>query len=87
MLQGDEEEHAVLLCNYFLHMGKKAWIAQGTAIPEGPTSYVVTGENDGYWIWNPSTGEHYSQFDSYCPLKIVACIINQDNVSETISKK
>ena len=21
MLQGDDEEHAVLLCNYFLHLG------------------------------------------------------------------
>jgi len=24
----------VLLCNYFLSMGKKAWLTIGTAIPE-----------------------------------------------------
>lgn len=35
MLAGDEEEHAVLLCNYFLYMGKKAWVALGMGIPEG----------------------------------------------------
>lgn len=34
LLAGDEEEHAVLLCNYFLSMGKKAWLIIGTAIPE-----------------------------------------------------
>eukprot|EP00061_Rhincodon_typus_P015223 g42781.t1 len=34
LLAGDEEEHAVLLCNYFLAMGKKAWLVIGTAIPE-----------------------------------------------------
>ena len=35
MLGGDEEEHAVLLCNYFLYIGQKAWIILGHAIPEG----------------------------------------------------
>ena len=32
MLVEDEEEHAVLLCNYFLG---KVWVVLGTAIPEG----------------------------------------------------
>lgn len=35
MLAGDEEEHAVLLCNYFLWLGKKSWLVIGTGIPEG----------------------------------------------------
>lgn len=35
MLSGDEEEHAVLLCNYFLFMGQQAWVVLGTGIPEG----------------------------------------------------
>lgn len=34
LLAGDEEEHAVLLCNYFLSMGKRAWLIIGIAIPE-----------------------------------------------------
>jgi len=29
MLQGDEEEHAVLLTNYFLSIDKKAWLLLG----------------------------------------------------------
>jgi coiled-coil and C2 domain-containing protein 2A len=58
MLAGDEEEHAVLLCNYFLWLGKKAWLVIGTGIPEGKIylhattcnpisltqSYFITGQ-------------------------------------------
>ena len=35
MLGGDEEEHAVLLHNYFLHCGWRAWVVLGHAIAEG----------------------------------------------------
>lgn len=35
MLGGDEEEHALLLCNYFLFFGFKAWVVLGHAVPEG----------------------------------------------------
>ncbi len=35
MLAGDEEEHALLLCNYLLHCGLEAWVVMGHAIPEG----------------------------------------------------
>ncbi|KAK3518815.1 hypothetical protein QTP70_014874 [Hemibagrus guttatus] len=80
LLAGDEEEHAVLLCNYFLSMGKKAWLIIGTAIPEGPTAYVLTQEQNRYVIWNPSTGQYYGQYDTFCPLQTVGCLINADNV-------
>ncbi|MEE6462446.1 hypothetical protein FKM82_001600 [Ascaphus truei] len=80
LLSGDEEEHAVLLCNYFLAMGKKAWLIIGNAIPEGPTSHVLTLEQNHYIIWNPSNGRFYSQYDSFCPLQSVGCLINADNI-------
>ncbi|XP_053560101.1 coiled-coil and C2 domain-containing protein 2A [Bombina bombina] len=80
LLAGDEEEHAVLLCNYFLAMGKKAWLIIGNAIPEGPTSYVLTLEQSQYIIWNPSTGRCYGQFDTFCPLQNIGCLINADNI-------
>ncbi|KAJ3599816.1 hypothetical protein NHX12_033770, partial [Muraenolepis orangiensis] len=75
LLAGDEEEHAVLLCNYFLFMGKKAWLIIGTAIPEGPTVYVLTHEQSCYLIWNPSSGQHYGQYDTFCPLQAVGCLV------------
>ncbi|KAM9328928.1 coiled-coil and C2 domain-containing protein 2A [Gastrophryne carolinensis] len=80
LLAGDEEEHAVLLCNYFLAMGKKAWLIIGHAIPEGPTAYVLTLERNQYIIWNPSSGRFYGQYDTFCPLQSVGCLINADNI-------
>uniref|UniRef100_A0A3B3VBJ1 Coiled-coil and C2 domain containing 2A n=1 Tax=Poecilia latipinna TaxID=48699 RepID=A0A3B3VBJ1_9TELE len=76
----DEQEHAVLLCNYFLFLGKKAWLIIGTAIPEGPTAYVLTHEQSGYFIWNPSSGQFYEKGDTFCPLQTVGCLVNSDNV-------
>uniref|UniRef100_A0A8D1FGC2 C2 domain-containing protein n=1 Tax=Sus scrofa TaxID=9823 RepID=A0A8D1FGC2_PIG len=80
LLAGDEEEHAVLLCNYFLSLGKKAWLVMGNAIPEGPTAYVLTQEQSHYLIWNPCSGHFYGQFDTFCPLKSVGCLIGPDNI-------
>ncbi|XP_070118751.1 coiled-coil and C2 domain-containing protein 2A isoform X3 [Equus caballus] len=80
LLAGDEEEHAVLLCNYFLSLGKKAWLMMGNAIPEGPTAYVLTREQSHYLIWNPCSGHFYGQFDTFCPLKSVGCLIGPDNI-------
>ncbi|KAL6107585.1 cc2d2a [Pungitius sinensis] len=80
LLAGDEEEHAVLLCNYFLSMGRKAWLMIGTAIPEGPTAYVLTLEQNRYLIWNPSSGQFYRQYDTFCPLTVVGCLVNDKNV-------
>ncbi|KFO25778.1 Coiled-coil and C2 domain-containing protein 2A [Fukomys damarensis] len=80
LLAGDEEEHAVLLCNYFLFLGKKAWLVMGNAIPEGPTAYVLTWEQNHYLIWNPCSGHFYGQFDTFCPLKSVSCLIGPDNI-------
>ncbi|XP_071964631.1 coiled-coil and C2 domain-containing protein 2A-like isoform X2 [Antedon mediterranea] len=80
MLQGDEEEHAVLLCNYFLQMGKRSWVIKGSAIPEGSTVYVLSADDDGYKIWNPSTGEWYDKSDTFCPLKSVTALMNNDNI-------
>ncbi|XP_075901549.1 coiled-coil and C2 domain-containing protein 2A isoform X3 [Nelusetta ayraudi] len=80
LLAGDEEEHAVLLCNYFLFMGKRAWLIIGTAIPEGPTAYVLTYEQSCYLIWNPSSGQRYGQYDTFCPLQAVGGLVSADNV-------
>lgn len=80
MLAGDEEEHAVLLTNLFLGLGKKAWLLLGSAIPEGTTAYVLTEESDGFYIWNSSTGRRFPVLDNYCPLQSVGCLVNNENI-------
>lgn len=85
MLTGDEEEHAILLCNFFLHLGKKAMLLLGSGIPEGPTAYVVTWEKDkDIWVWNASTGDHFSVQDNRNPLHSVGCLVNAENVSNSL---
>ncbi|KAH8030112.1 hypothetical protein HPB51_006544 [Rhipicephalus microplus] len=75
VLTGDEEEHALLLCNYFLHLGAEAYLLLGSGIPEGQTAYVLTRNasrgrdgrahlerRDGALIWaNVQKHEHPSR--------------------------
>ncbi|XP_078257188.1 coiled-coil and C2 domain-containing protein 2A isoform X3 [Rhinoraja longicauda] len=86
LLAGDEEEHAVLLCNYFLALGKKAWLVIGTAIPEGPTAYVLSYDHNQFVIWNSATGQYYGQFDAFCPLQSVSCLVSAENVWFNVQK-
>ena len=62
MLKGDEEEHAVLLLNYFLHLGKEAYLVLGNAIPEGNTAYVLTVESATAVSWTFLLLETYCYF-------------------------
>ncbi|XP_067144045.1 coiled-coil and C2 domain-containing protein 2A-like isoform X2 [Centruroides vittatus] len=87
MLMGDEEEHAVLLCNYFLHIKIRAMLLLGSAIPEGLTSYVITWDDkDNIWVWNASLGQRFNIQDSYSPLRHVYCLISSDNIWANIQK-
>ncbi|OQR72459.1 hypothetical protein BIW11_01302 [Tropilaelaps mercedesae] len=84
VLVGDEEEHALLLCNYFLFCGVNAYILLGNGIPEGATAYVITVNNAATGlddrIWNAVTGRSYALSDVNSPLQSVGCVISKDNV-------
>ncbi|OAF71700.1 Coiled-coil and C2 domain-containing protein 2A [Intoshia linei] len=81
MLQGDDEEHALLLLAYFKYIEIECWLLMCNAIPEGKTAYVLTYDKKGaYTIWNPNTGENFSHNDPYCPVQIVGCLINHENI-------
>ncbi|XP_029832757.4 coiled-coil and C2 domain-containing protein 2A [Ixodes scapularis] len=88
VLVGDEEEHAILLCNFFLHLGKEAYLLLGTGIPEGQTAYVLTreGHSGGVSIWNAVTGKRYSATDSYGPLQNIGCLVGRDNIWANVQK-
>ncbi|KAM4852779.1 protein CC2D2B isoform 3-T3 [Thomomys bottae] len=77
---GNREEHAILLCNFFLYFGKEALVLLGTSVLEGHVAYVLTQETDEYLLWNPSTGQCHKQFDPFCPLQSVDCLFNDKNV-------
>uniref|UniRef100_A0A8C6ZXA7 Coiled-coil and C2 domain containing 2B n=1 Tax=Neovison vison TaxID=452646 RepID=A0A8C6ZXA7_NEOVI len=77
---GNKEEHAILLCNFFLYFGKKALVLLGTSMLEGPVAYVLTQETDEFLLWNPLTGQCHKQFDPFCPLQSVDCLFDDGNV-------
>ena len=80
MLAGDEEEHAILLCNYFLYMGIDSYIIKGIGIPEGETCYVLTKQLEGNVLWNPSTGDYHPQSRPYHSLVSVHFCFNNENI-------
>nr|XP_016851393.1 PREDICTED: protein CC2D2B isoform X2 [Anolis carolinensis] len=47
---------------------------------EGKVAYVASQENGEFFLWNPLSGQCYKQFDAFCPLQSVDCLINQENV-------
>lgn len=87
MLTGDEEEHAVLLTNFFLYLGKIAFLLLGSGIPEGDTCYVLTYEDSGTWlVWNPSTAQCFGARDAFSPLSAVYMLVNQENIWANVQK-
>ncbi|KAG8187652.1 hypothetical protein JTE90_005504 [Oedothorax gibbosus] len=87
LLTGDEEEHALLLCSFFLHLGKRSMLLLGSGVPEGPTAYVATwGEGGEVDVWNASSGEHFGVSDNHCPLQSVGCLIGPENVWANIQR-
>ncbi|KFO34685.1 Protein CC2D2B [Fukomys damarensis] len=77
---GNKEEHAILLCNFFLYFGKKASVLLGTSLLEGHVAYVLTQETNECLLWNPSTGQCHKQFDPFCPLQSIDCLFDDRNV-------
>lgn len=86
MRAGDWEEHAILLCNYFLFMKREAWVVLGSGI-EGDMAYVLVKSDNiasPYLLYDPCSGESYSLNDLMCPLKDIGSVFNQTNVTYLI---
>ena len=80
-LSGCEVDHSLLLCNYFTSLGKKTYLVLGRGVPEGPTTYVLTAEDNGAnWLWNSVTGERFGTVENFCPLTAVTAVVNEQNV-------
>jgi len=81
---GDWEEHAILLCNFFLFFQMQAYIVAGRGIPEGRTYYVMVRESDGrttkVTFWNASTGRSFKSTDIHSSLREIDYVFNATNV-------
>lgn len=98
---GDEAEHAILLCNYFLNMGIPSFVIVGRGIPQGKLAFVLTVDSpfgsrelgkqpqtmSKYAFFNPLTGMKYLPYDSHCPLKEVGCVFNDKNIWANVQQE
>ena len=80
LLAGDSEEHAILLCNYLLALGKDAFVVIGSASPEGDTTWVMIRDGRKCLLLNPCSGQQFSSTDPQCPLRSIGTIFNDKNI-------
>jgi coiled-coil and C2 domain-containing protein 2A len=87
---GDSEEHALLLCNLFLGIGKKAYVVIGDQMPEGEVYYVLTRDGPDIKLWDANRNMVYARDPdprgarteplSACPLLTVGCVFDDNNL-------
>ncbi|KAI0983834.1 hypothetical protein GJ496_006756 [Pomphorhynchus laevis] len=81
---GDTFDHALLLLNYFLAIGKKAWIVVGFSVPVGISAKVLTIEHMpfafGYVIWDTVTGQWESTTNKDSQMQTIDIVINNENI-------
>ena len=90
LLAGDWEEHAVLLCNYFLWLERSrdskasVYVALGRAVPQGSCCFVVRIAKPGATpeIWNPTTGQRFAAKDRDAPLKSIHALLGMSDASD-----
>lgn len=80
MNAGDDEEHALLLCNYFKYIGLDAYIILGLDCINGKTTFVATKEGNKITLYDPMSGLSWHYKDRDCTLYSIGMIFNDDNI-------
>ncbi|KAI9143539.1 hypothetical protein BKA69DRAFT_79855 [Paraphysoderma sedebokerense] len=85
---GGAPEHAILLTNYLVYLGKNAFVVLGHGNPDGRTAYVlVLEENNIESVFiNPLNGDIYELRDPHCPLTSIGCVFNSANIYANIQR-
>lgn len=84
---GDDEEHALLLCNYFKYIGIDAYVVLGYDYINGKTAFVATKEANKITLYDPLSGLKWSTKDRDCLLYSVGMIFNDENVWANIQNE
>jgi coiled-coil and C2 domain-containing protein 2A len=87
MNSGDEEEHAVLLCNMLKHRGIDAYVVLGYDLLNGTTAFVLTRVAGKQTLYDPLTGSYWAAGDRFCSLHNVGIVFNDHNVWANIQEK
>jgi len=77
---GDEEEHAVLLCNYLKYIGRDSYVVLGYDFFSGNASYVLTISNNGPILISPLNGKVTLATDINCDMFSIGVVFNENNI-------
>ncbi|KAH0791657.1 coiled-coil and C2 domain-containing protein 2A isoform X2 [Histomonas meleagridis] len=77
---GDEEEHALLLCNTFKSIGLDSYVALGYDLINGKHAFVITKESGRITLWDPIMGRCWNSKDRFCSFYNIGIIFNEENV-------
>lgn len=80
ILSVSPKDLGVLLTCYYLSLQFRAYLILGCDLLNGDTTFVLTKENDGFYLIDPFSGKKYLSKDTSCPLIKVYCIVNHENV-------
>ncbi|CAF0723059.1 unnamed protein product [Adineta ricciae] len=88
-MAGDDEEHAVLLNNYFLRLNRKSWIAMGVSIYSGPCCFVLTKEDTQRFptCWSVADGHDAATIDTWNPIRSIYLLANEENIWANIQEQ
>lgn len=85
---GDDEEHALLLCNFFKDIGLDAYIVLGYDYVNGKTTFVITKEGaNRVTLYDPMSGLSWSHKNRDCLLYSVGMVFNDENVWANIQSE
>lgn len=87
ILIASPKDLGVLLTCFYLSLGFNAFLVMGFAVPYGDTTFVLTKENNEYFLIDPHSGRKCSSRDTFCALTKVYCIANPKNVWANIQRE
>ena len=90
----NDKERAVLLTNYFLHLGKiepdkraEVLLLNGsTFLDKNRVTWVLRRCNEKVVLWDATAGIGYDQDDECCPLKSVHFLASKSNIFGNIQR-
>lgn len=86
--QGDQEEHALLLCNYLLTLGFEAYVVLGHDIVQGNAAFVYFKKgHEGTYLVDPIRGIKWKIQDSACSMFRVSIAFNHQKIYANVQNK
>ena len=79
-LSANNEEHAVILCNYLLSHDYDSYVVIGNDVVNGPTAFVLIIEEDEKKLLDPVTCRMWNVADKLCTLSKIGTIFNGSNI-------